>query len=71
MLFLFKSTHTVIKAEKCCHQQGIMCNIVPIPRSISTECGMGIEVKKEQVENIITLLKKNKITYTTYNYNEK
>jgi len=70
MLFLFKSTHVVIKAEKCCHKQGIMCKIVPIPRFISTECGMGIEVKKEQVENVITLLKKNKITHKTYNHHK-
>jgi hypothetical protein len=71
MLFLFKSTHDVIKAEKCCHKQGIKCKIVPIPRSISTECGMGIEAKPDQIKTIIELFNNNKITHKIHKQTKK
>lgn len=70
MLFIFKSTHEVIKAEKCCNKQGISCKIVPIPRSLSTECGMGIEVNEDQSDRLVSLLKKSKINHKTHNQNK-
>ena len=43
-LFLFQSTHSVIKAEKVCLNAGISCSVIAIPRDISSECGMALEV---------------------------
>ena len=43
-LVLFKSTRAVIKAERLGKKNGIRCSIIPVPRTISSECGMAIEV---------------------------
>lgn len=46
MLFLFESTHAVMKAERICIKNDVYYKIVPVPRSISSQCGMALEVKK-------------------------
>jgi hypothetical protein len=71
MLFLFESTHAFIKAERICNKNGINCKIVPVPRSISSQCGMGIEVSKKQEKIVGNILFKKKITYNIYNNYEK
>jgi hypothetical protein len=45
-LALFQSTRAVITAERIMVKQGIRCKIIPVPRSISSECGMAIEIDK-------------------------
>ena len=62
-LFLFKSTHLVVKAQKYCKQNGIVCKIIPVPRSISTDCGMAIESNIEDCNLIISILNSNDIPY--------
>ncbi|MBC7348014.1 MAG: DUF3343 domain-containing protein, partial [Clostridia bacterium] len=34
------STHHLLQAEKLCHRAGIPFRLVPIPRQISSDCGM-------------------------------
>ncbi|MCK4944617.1 MAG: DUF3343 domain-containing protein [Candidatus Aminicenantes bacterium] len=71
MLFLFESTHAVIKAERICDKNGITCKIVPVPRSISSQCGMGIEVSEKQEKIVVNILLKKKIIYNIYNNYKK
>lgn len=71
MLFLFESTHAVIKAERICDKNGITCKIVPVPRSISSQCGMGIEVSEKQEKIVANILFKKKIIYNIYNNYKK
>jgi hypothetical protein len=51
-LVLFQNTRAVITAEKISKKNGITCTILPVPRSISTECGMAIEYQPEDRESI-------------------
>jgi Protein of unknown function (DUF3343) len=44
MLFLFRSTRDVMAAEKIVRSAAIPCQIIPVPRNISSECGMGIRI---------------------------
>ncbi|MCU0609783.1 MAG: DUF3343 domain-containing protein [Chitinispirillaceae bacterium] len=44
MLILFQSTHAVIKAERLCLAQGIPCAVIAVPRTISSECGIALEL---------------------------
>ena len=71
MLFLFESTHAVIKAERICDKNGISCKIVPVPRLISSQCGMGIEVSEKQEKIVVNILLKKKIIYNIYNNYKK
>lgn len=56
MLLLFRSTHDVIMAEKTLRRQGIPRRVIPVPRSISSQCGMALEIAPEDAEKAVELL---------------
>ncbi len=68
MLFLFKNTHTVMKAGRLCYKNNIKAKIIPTPRGISSDCGVCIELQDDLFEaEIITFFKDNGIEYTIHN----
>jgi hypothetical protein len=56
MLLLFQSTRAVIAAEKIIRAEYIECQIVPVPKTISSECGMGIRIDAAIEERVCKLL---------------
>ena len=56
MLLLFQSTHDVILAEKALRLGGIPRRVIPVPRSISSQCGMALEITPDMAEKAIELL---------------
>lgn len=50
VILLFDSTRNVIHAERACRACGIAVEIVPVPRTLSSECGMALEVSKADQE---------------------
>jgi hypothetical protein len=56
MLLLFQSTHDVILAEKAIRQQGIHRRVIPVPRSVSSQCGMALEIDPADREKVVELL---------------
>jgi hypothetical protein len=63
LLVLFQSTHSVIKAERLCIAEKISCTVIAVPRQISSECGISLELKEEQEEAVTELLTKNTIRF--------
>jgi len=55
-ILLFPNVRMVIKAEKFLHQLGKVCMVRPVPTSISSECGMCIEIGNIDPESIAELL---------------
>lgn len=49
-LVLFQNTRSVIKAERICIEANIKCKVIPVPREISSECGMAIEIDPTSLE---------------------
>ena len=49
---LLSSMRYAIKAEKFCREQGITCEVVPVPRQISSECGMCLEIDPDKAEQV-------------------
>lgn len=47
LYMIFKSMTHVLTAERAARKSGIPCRMVPIPRNVSTDCGMCISVKAE------------------------
>lgn len=47
VLLIFTSTRAVIKAEECLRGNGIDCRVVPVPKEISSECGMALLLAEE------------------------
>ncbi len=44
LLLVFQSTREALRAERALRAGGIGCSVIPVPRSISSECGIAIEV---------------------------
>ncbi len=53
--FLFQSIHEVLKAEGQLKNKGAIFEIVPVPRSLSSDCGVCIAVQ-ELSDSITSLL---------------
>ena len=55
-LLLFRSTHDVIRAERSCLDAGIAVQVIPVPRDISSECGMALEIDERRLGAARSLL---------------
>jgi hypothetical protein len=60
-VFLFPSVSHILKAEKILKEQGIVHKLIPVPRHISTDCGVCLRVAAEQqglvaeaLQNLVT-----------------
>ena len=53
---LFNSIHYVMKAEELLKEAGVTIDLVPVPREISSDCGMCIAFSKSDREKIVTLI---------------
>jgi hypothetical protein len=58
VLLLFQSVHEVLAAER--HLQEVISEIdvVPVPKELSSNCGVALEVMPERLQAAIELLKK-------------
>jgi hypothetical protein len=64
VVVLFQSTHDAIKAERLCIGHRLECRIIAVPRSISSDCGIGLEMKEDLIPTLSSLLDKNDITFS-------
>ncbi len=42
-MMLFESIHQVMAAEAVFAEQGVWCDLVPVPRDLDSNCGMAVE----------------------------
>lgn len=66
ILLLFQSTRAVIKAERLLNEKDIFCKVIPVPRHISSECGMALEIYPESAHAIKHVLDENQIAFAVY-----
>jgi hypothetical protein len=52
---LFHSIHDVLKAEKIFKKHEIQHELIPVPRNLSSDCGMCIKVD-EEIDIVLPLL---------------
>jgi ribosomal protein L7Ae-like RNA K-turn-binding protein len=57
LVALFDSVSHVIKAEKILKEANIPYKIVPVPKSISSDCGVCVRFFPEQKETILEALR--------------
>ncbi len=50
------SIHFVLKAEQLLKGQGLLHDVVPVPRAISADCGMAIEFPCQEAGAVTALL---------------
>lgn len=62
-IVLFNNVRTVIKAEKVIRNSHFACNVRPVPTTITSECGMCLEINAKEKDNIVNLLTINNFDY--------
>jgi hypothetical protein len=55
-VILFSSIHFVLRAEKLMKGKGFSMDLIPVPRHLSTDCGVCLRIEWEQREMICGLL---------------
>ena len=61
-VFLFESVHRVMRAEKVLKEKGIEVDLIPVPREISSDCGVAVELSQESEEKAFIILSENRIS---------
>lgn len=61
-VFVFESIHRVMKAEKLLKGEGIKIDLIPVPREISSDCGVAIELSGDSESVALCILGENKIS---------
>jgi len=61
-VFLFSSIHQVMRAEKMLKGKGMEIDLIPVPREISSDCGVAIELPLELREEALRFFEENKIS---------
>lgn len=61
VIILF-SIHFVLKAEKLLLADKIPIDVIPVPRDISSDCGMAIEFSCDDVDRVQGVLAEGEIT---------
>ncbi|MBN2168606.1 MAG: DUF3343 domain-containing protein [Actinobacteria bacterium] len=62
-IVLFHSTSSAIKAEKVVKSAGLKVSLIPIPRHLSSDCGICLCFEPRLKHKIEELLKSNKVDY--------
>ena len=62
LYLIFQSIHNVMLAEELLLQANIKIEMVPVPRDISSDCGMSLTCLADDLEKVRTSLKEAKFT---------
>lgn len=57
-VFILYSIYNVMKAEKLLKEENIGVDLIPVPRKISSDCGMAVELEndnKDKTRDILTV----------------
>ena len=57
-VILFPSIYFALRAEKKSKEKGLSVRLIPVPRHLSSDCGVCLRISWEQRETIESLLKK-------------
>lgn len=62
-IVLFNTTQEVMKAEKVLNSEGVKIKLIPVPRHISSNCGISILFDLDIMDRIRVILSENDINY--------
>ena len=60
---LVYSTGHALKAEKAIKAQGFECKLIPVPRHLSSDCGVCVRILAEAVDEVTALLDTKQIEF--------
>jgi hypothetical protein len=53
-----------MRAEKILKEKGIEVDLIPVPRDISSDCGVAVELSGESEEKALLILAENRMSMT-------
>ena len=56
VIFTFPNTHNAIRAERAVKKAGIKLRMTPVPRHISTDCNVGLNVSEHDKSRCVQIL---------------
>lgn len=59
----FKSVSYAMKVEAALKKCNIQYKIIPVPRSISSSCGLCVRFFKDDMDNLKTIIENNRLDY--------
>ena len=62
-VILVQSTGHAIRAEKILNMAHIGCKLIPVPRQISSNCGVCVRVERPDIDATKAALEKNKVAF--------
>lgn len=68
VLYLFTNTRSVINAQKVIVKHKLDCRVVPVPRRISSECGMSLETHTIHEAEIDSVLIAARIVFNKHHF---
>jgi hypothetical protein len=63
---VFESTRAAISAERLCTAGSISCQVIPVPRDISSDCGIALEIGEGDREAVEEIFRKEKLKVEFY-----
>jgi hypothetical protein len=60
-LLLFNSVHEVLAAERRLREIGAQIDVVPVPKELSSNCGVALEVVQEDLKASIDFLERESL----------
>lgn len=57
-VLIFEGTHQVMAAEKEIKKEGLFMKLIPVPRALTSDCGLAIRIQDEERKIILSILKK-------------
>jgi len=64
-IVIFYSTSGAIKTESLAKKLGLTVKLIPVPRHLSSDCGICLRFYSDDLEKIKKLLVENKIEFDT------
>ncbi|NLF49998.1 MAG: DUF3343 domain-containing protein [Leptolinea sp.] len=61
-VILVDSTSHAMRIEKILGTYGLGCKMIPVPRHLSSDCGVCVRISSDDVENVRTILENQQIT---------
>jgi hypothetical protein len=60
---LFYSTSGAIRAEKLAKKAGLKVKLIPVPRHLSSDCGLCLRFESSDVENLQEVLDESRVEF--------
>ncbi len=60
-ILILQSVHQVMRAEKILKGKGIKVDLIPVPREISSDCGVAVELSMDLRGEVLRILEESKL----------